>query len=131
MEKMWKCWLSIILEKRGVLTNANTGQTTIQYYMRGLKQFSIEMLDYIVSINTNPELNTSRMKKEIKAVQNELMIHSNHPNMGLYNILNGMLFRIEGLIYQDDMPLQLKNLKTFTVPILKKHGAIVFMAQEI
>ena len=77
------------------------------------------MLDYIVSISTNPELSTSRMKKEIKAVQNELMIHSNHPNMGLYNILNGMLFRIEGLIYQDDMPLQLKNLKTFTVPILK------------
>ena len=91
----------------------------IQYYMHGLKQFSTEMLDYIVSISTNPELTTSRMKKEIKAVQNELMIHSNHPNMGLYNILNGMLFRIEGLIYQDDMPLQLKNLKTFTVPILK------------
>ena len=27
-------------KKRGVLTNASTGQTTIQYYMHGLKQFS-------------------------------------------------------------------------------------------
>ena len=106
-------------KKRGVLTNASTGQTTIQYYMHGLKQFSLEMLDYIVSISVNPELSNSRMNKEIKAVQNELMIHANNPNMGLYNLLNGMLFRIEGLIYQDDMPLQLKNLKTFNIPILK------------
>ena len=106
-------------KKRGVLMNASTGQTTIQYYMHGLKQFSTEMLDYIVSISVTPELTVSRMKKEIKAVQNELMIHSNHPNMGLYNVLNGMLFRIEGLIFQDDMPLQLKNLKKYTVPELK------------
>ena len=106
-------------KKRGVLTNASTGQTTIQYYMHGLKQFSLEMLDYIVSISVHPELSNSRMNKEIKAVQNELMIHANNPNMGLYNLLNGMLFRIEGLIYQDDMPLQLKNLKNFTIPQLK------------
>ena len=106
-------------KKRGVLTNASTGQTTIQYYMHGLKQFDLEMLDYIISISINPELSKSRMNKEIKAVQNELMIHSNHPNMGLYNIINGMLFRIEGLIYQDDMPLQLKNLKKFNIPMLK------------
>ena len=60
------------------------------------------------------------MDKEIKAVQNELMIHAAHPQMGLYNLLNSMLFRIEGLIVQDDMPLQLKNLKTFTVDQLKR-----------
>ena len=59
------------------------------------------------------------MKKEIKAVQNELMIHSNHPNMGLYNILNGMLFRIEGLIYQDDMPFTTKKLKNIYCTYLK------------
>ena len=106
-------------KKRGVLTNASTGQTTIQYYMHGLNQFSLEMLDYIVSISVNPQLSNSRMNKEIEAVQNELMIHANNPNMGLYNLLNGMLFRIEGLIYQDDMPLQIKNLKLFTIPILK------------
>ena len=98
-------------KKKGVLTNASTGQTTIQYYMHGLKEYAIEMIDYIVSISINPEITKSRMDKEIKAVHNELMIHAAHPQMGLYNLLNKMLFRIEGLVVQDDMPLQIKNLK--------------------
>ena len=59
------------------------------------------------------------------------MIHAAHPQMGLYNLLNKMLFRIEGLIVQDDMPLQLKNLKHFTVEKLKKVGVRDFMGLEI
>ena len=59
------------------------------------------------------------MNKEKKAVQNELMIHAAHPQMQLYNVMNKMLFRLEGLISQDDMKLQLKNLKTFTVEELR------------
>ena len=106
-------------KKKGVLTNASTGQTTIQYYMHGLKEYANEMIDYIVSISINPEITKSRMDKEIKAVHNELMIHAAHPQMGLYNLLNKMLFRIEGLVVQDDMPLQIKNLKKFTVEQLK------------
>ena len=94
-------------KKKGVLTNASTGQTTVQYYMHGLKEYAYEMLEYIVSISIDPEITQSRMDKEIKAVQNELMIHAAHPQMGLYNLLNKMLFRLEGLIVQDDMPLQL------------------------
>ena len=98
-------------KKRGVLTNASTGQTTVQYYMHGLEQYTMDMLDYIVSISINPEITKARIDKEKNAVQNELMIHAAHPQMGLFNLLNKMLFRIEGLIVQDDMPLQLKNLK--------------------
>ena len=106
-------------KKKGVLTNASTGQTTVQYYMHGLKEYAYEMLEYIVSISIDPEITQSRMDKEIKAVQNELMIHAAHPQMGLYNLLNKMLFRLEGLIVQDDMPLQLENLKHYTVDQLK------------
>lgn len=106
-------------KKKGVLTNASTGQTTVQYYMHGLKEYAYEMLEYIVSISIDPEITQSRMNKEIKAVQNELMIHAAHPQMGLYNLLNKMLFRLEGLIVQDDMPLQLENLKHYTVDQLK------------
>ena len=97
-------------KKRGVLTNASTGQTTVQYYMHGLERYSMDMLDYIVSISIDPEITKPRIDKEKKAVQNELMIHASHPQMGLFNLLNKMIFRIEGLIVQDDMPLQLKNL---------------------
>ena len=94
-------------KKKGVLTNASTGQTTVQYYMHGLKEYTYEMVEYITSISINPEITKSRIDKEIKAVQNELMIHNAHPQMGLYNLLNKMLFRIEGLIVQDNMELQL------------------------
>ena len=106
-------------KKKGVLTNASTGQTTVQYYMHGLKEYSKEMVDYIVSISIDPNITTSRINKEIKAVQNELMMHASHPQMNLYNLLNSMLFRIEGLIVQDDMELQLKNLNKFTTEQLK------------
>ena len=106
-------------KKKGVLTNASTGQTNIQYYIHGLEKFSREMIDYIASISIHPIITKSRMDKEKKAVQNELMIHAAHPQMELYNVLNGMLFRLEGLISQDDMKLQIKNLKTFNVEQLK------------
>ena len=106
-------------KKKGVLTNASTGQTTVQYYMHGLKEYTYEMVEYITSISINPEITKSRIDKEIKAVQNELMIHNAHPQMGLYNLLNKMLFRIEGLIVQDNMELQLENLKKFTVAQIK------------
>lgn len=106
-------------KKKGVLTNASTGQTNIQYYIHGLEKFSKEMIDYVASISIDPIITKSRMDKEKKAVQNELMIHAAHPQMNLYNMLNHMLFRIEGLQYQDDMKLQLKNLKHITVDNLK------------
>ena len=55
------------------------------------------------------------MVKEKKAVQNELMIHAASSQMPLYILLNGMLFRVEGLIYQDNMKLQLNNLKNISL----------------
>ena len=51
--------------KKGVLTNASTDQTTIQYYIR-LEEYSMDMVDYIVSISINPEITKSRMDKEKK-----------------------------------------------------------------
>ena len=41
-------------KKKGVLTNASTGQTNIQYYIHGLEKFSKEMIDYIASISVDP-----------------------------------------------------------------------------
>ena len=34
-------------KKKGVLTNASTGQTNVRYYMHGLSKFSKEMIDYM------------------------------------------------------------------------------------
>ncbi len=38
-------------KKKGVLTNASTGQTTVQYYMHGLKEYTYAMVEYITSIS--------------------------------------------------------------------------------
>ena len=71
-----------------------------------------------------------RTKKEKKAVHNELHMHQTYPANPLYNLMNSMLFRPEGLIVQDDAKLQIKNLKTITVEHLK-NGLIDFMVLEI
>jgi predicted Zn-dependent peptidase len=101
-------------KKKGVITNASTGLTNVRYYMEGLEKYTLEMLDYIVSISTNPIITKSRVNKEKKAVTNELLIHSSQPFNELYDLTNKMLFKISGLVYQDDTKLQIKNLKHIT-----------------
>ena len=85
-------------KKKGVLTNASTGQTNTQYYMHGLSEYTDEMVDYITSICTFPIITASRTRKEKKAVHNELLMHQTYPANPLYNLMNSMLFRQEGKI---------------------------------
>ena len=87
-------------KKKGVITNASTGQTTVQYYMHGLEQYSMKMIDYIVSISIDPIITANRIQKEKIAVKNELMIHDSHSLINLFTTMNHMLFRLEGLQYQ-------------------------------
>ena len=72
-------------KKKGVLTNASTGQTTVQYYIHGLAKDHLEMIDYITSITLRPKISKFLIKKEAKAVYNELLIHAAHPMMDLYH----------------------------------------------
>ena len=46
-------------------------------------------------------------------------MHQTYPANPLYNLMNSMLFRQDGLIVQDDTKLQIKNLKNITVEHLK------------
>ena len=114
-EKCGKMGCSDYWKKKGVLTNASTGQTTVQYYIHGLAKDHMEMIDYITSITLKPKISKFLIKKEAKAVYNELLIHAAHPMMDLYHLMNNMLFRLEGLQLQDDIKLQIKNLKSYNV----------------
>ena len=111
--------LLTIGRKRGVLTNASTRQTNTQYYMHGLSEYTDEMVDYITSIYTSYYFSIEP-KKEKKAVHNELLMHQTYPANPLYNLMNSMLFRPNGLMIQDDTKLQIKNLKNITVEHLKR-----------
>lgn len=100
--------------KRGVTTNASTGQTFVNYYMHGLKKYSVEMMDYIAGIAMRPIMTQERIKKEKKAVKNELIMNKSFPDIKLYNKLNSILFKLEGLQLQDDVDYQLDLLNSFT-----------------
>ena len=54
-----------------------------------------------------PIITSSRTKKE-KAVHNELLMHQTYPANPLYNLMNSMLFRQDGLIVQMTLNYKLK-----------------------
>ncbi len=107
-------------KKKGAILNASTGSVYINYYIKGLKEYANDMLDYIISISTNPIITENRIKQEKKAVENELQMHATHPQIDLYNALNNVLFNIEGLKHQDNIKKQLKVLNNITFDKLKK-----------
>ena len=49
----------------------------------GLAKDHMEMIDYITSITLKPKISKFLIKKEAKAVYNELLIHAAHPMMDL------------------------------------------------
>lgn len=107
-------------KKRGVVLNASTGQTYVNYFIKGLPKYMDDMIDYIVSISTNPIINKNRIKKEKKAVTNELLIHGQNSQLPLYNLLNQILFTVPGLQFQDDIQHQIKNLVNLNATNLAK-----------
>ena len=107
-------------KKRGVILNASTGQTYVNYFIKGLPKYMYDMIDYIVSISTNPIVNKNRIKKEKKAVTNELLIHGQNSQLPLYNLLNQILFTVPGLQFQDDIQHQIKNLANLNAANLAK-----------
>jgi predicted Zn-dependent peptidase len=111
---------SIYWSKRGVQTNASTGQTYVNYFMHGLKKYSSEMIEYIAGIAVKPLMTSKRLQKEKAAVEQELMMHKTNPELELYSELNKILFNISGLQYQDDLDLQLKLLKQFSLNDIRK-----------
>ena len=99
---------------QGSIINASTGQTYINYWIKGLPEYLDDMLEYIVTISTNPEVDKNRLKKEKAAVENELKIHETYPQIGLYQLLNHMLFTPEGLQEQDNIQAQIDLLPSLT-----------------
>ena len=92
--------------------NASTGQTYVNYYIKALPQYLDDQIDYILNLSVYPDITHKKdAKKEKSAVKNELLVHKQNPSLPIYNILNKMLFSVEGLVLQDDIDQQISNLK--------------------
>ena len=118
-------------KKKGVIINAMTSDTYVKYYINGLKKHTVEMLDYIISITINPEIKKSRIEKEKTSVKQELNMYLNDPAYPIYNETNKLLFNIEGLILQDDMKIQKKNLPLLNAQDLKKWHETYYTSNNI
>ena len=100
--------------RQGIENNAGTDLSMLNYWIRGLEQYTPEMLEYIISITCSPTFNRATISREKKIVQNELLISQNEPISKLYDKCNKMLYLAPGLQYSHDMHQQLSNLKKFT-----------------
>lgn len=111
---------SELWKKKGAIMNASTGQTYVNYYIYGLKEYAYDLIDYILSITTNPVINMRLTQKEKAAVINELLIHTQNPQLDAFQQINDNLFTIEGLKLQDNVQLQIDNLKNLNYNKLKE-----------
>ena len=97
--------------KRGIITNASTSDTMINYYLKSLTKYQDDILKYIINITVNPYIKESRINIEKKAVQEELSRDMNDENWKMPKKICDFFFQAEGLIYGGDVQQQLKNLK--------------------
>ena len=107
-------------KEKGAIMNASTGQTYVNYYIKALPQHLDDQLDYILNLSVYPDITHKRCEKEKSAVKNELLIHKQNPSLPIYQILNKMLFSVDGLVHQDDIDRQIKNLDIINYKDLQK-----------
>ena len=103
---------------KGIITNASTGDTTINYFVEGLNKYSKEILEYIINITSNPEILPARIQVEKKAVHEELIRDMNDPGWKIGLELAKFFYSHEGLRNSNNIPLQLDNLKSINTKIL-------------
>jgi len=111
-----RCKKNCILywEKQGCVLNANTQETTMNYFVKGLPDMVEDMIAYIASITTNAVLYDSIIETEKKAVYSELINEQSSPLNRLENRFNQLFYTTEGLQFISDTQTQLKRLDSFT-----------------
>ena len=70
-----------------------------------------DMINYIVDITLNPTILKANLDNEKHAVKTELMRNINDNSHKLYDTYYKNFYNIEGLQYNGDWELQIKNLK--------------------
>lgn len=104
----------------GIIANATTRNTILTYHVEGLNKNIKLLLEYIISITTNPYIYNELIKKEKHAVLNELLIYSNNYEASLYDKINKNIYNNDGLRYKDDWKIQKDNLKKINMRLLKE-----------
>ena len=116
---------------KGIITNASTGDTTINYYVEGLEKNYKELIEYIVKITTTPQFKESRIEVEKKAVREELNRELTDEGWKIADKVSKLLYNHEGLQSSNDLPLQIKNLKHLDKKILIDYCEKIYTPKNI
>ena len=101
---------------KGIITNASTGDTTVNYYVEGLEKNYQELIEYIVKITTAPQFKESRIEVEKKAVKEELKRELNDDGWKIAD-------KISNLLYSFFLPIMATIL---VVPISRPTAILLF-----
>ena len=116
---------------KGIITNASTGDTTINYYVEGLEKNYKELIEYIVKITTTPQFKESRIEVEKKAVREELNRELTDEGWKIADKVSKLLYNHEGLQSSNDLPLQIKNLKNLDKETLIDYCEKIYTPKNI
>ena len=111
---------TVFWSKEGVKCNASTDMTVLKYYTYGRKEDTSVMLEYIIDIMKKPVFTATSLKRQKKAVLNELLTYANNPESLLTDAFSKAFYSIDGLKYSADYTMQRNNLKGITLSKLKK-----------
>ena len=130
-EKCKKKHCTFFWEKYGTFSNAYTEDTYLHFWQQGLATHSDLILDYIVSLITNPQLTKKMIDKESHAVRNELNTYVNEPSWKLWDTIYKHFYNIEGIQYSQDYIQQLKVLPTLNKDNITKFFKEYFNQKRI
>ena len=111
---------TVFWSKEGVKSNASTDMTVLKYFTYGRKEDTPIMLEYIIDIVTKPVFTAASLKRQKRAVLNELLTYSNNPESLLTDAFNKAFYSIDGLKYSADYAVQRQNLGSMTLSKLRK-----------
>jgi predicted Zn-dependent peptidase len=117
--KLYNC--NSFLLNHGLTSNASTSNNILHYYVNGKFTDWAIMINYIISISTNPEFNESLITREKSAVRNELHIYKDDSKYPILLAGDKLLYKIYGLQNATNSTQQISNLKHFNKPGLLKY----------
>lgn len=117
--KQFDCYTYLL--NNGLVSNAFTSNNVLKYYVSGDKNKLDEMIDYIISITTNPTFDNKLIEREKKAIINELLMYIDDSKTNLLLESDKAFFKQFGLKYKRDYHLQINNLKHFNANVLSTY----------
>ena len=109
------------LFNNGLQSNAFTSNNVLKYYVSGDKKKLDKMIDYIISITTNPTFDNQLIEREKKAIINELFMYIDNSKTNILLESDKSFFKQFGLKYKRDYYLQINNLKHFNAKVLSTY----------